>query len=148
MFPQITCLIRCIITLVAFVWLFSTVCYQMPRQMACLRICIITLVAFVQLFSTVGPVTHSDKTLCIVMQLEEAHTTHYFFTFSPMFSFKWLPFFQGQICCANILAELVELVFESSLNCLLNAALQSWLSGRWLVQILSLTSLFCTWLKI
>ena len=43
----------CIIALVAFVGLFSTVHFQMSPQMACLRGCIITLVAFVWLFSTV-----------------------------------------------------------------------------------------------
>ena len=29
MIPQIACLIRCIVTLLALVWLFSTVCFQM-----------------------------------------------------------------------------------------------------------------------
>ena len=53
MCPQIACLKGCKATLVAFVWLFSTVCLQMCPQMACLRGCIITLVAFVWLFSTV-----------------------------------------------------------------------------------------------
>ena len=51
--PQANCLNGCIITLVAFVSLFSTVCFQMCSQMTCLRGCIITLIAFVRLFSTV-----------------------------------------------------------------------------------------------
>ena len=44
---------KCRVTLLAFVWLFSTVCFQMSPQIAGLRGCIITLVAFVWLFSTV-----------------------------------------------------------------------------------------------
>ena len=43
---QLTCCRGCIITLVAFFWLFSTVCFQMCPQMACLRRCIVALVAF------------------------------------------------------------------------------------------------------
>ena len=35
------------ITLVAFVWFFSAVCFQMPPQIACLIRCVISLVAFV-----------------------------------------------------------------------------------------------------
>ena len=53
MSPQITCLWRCKVTLVAFVWFFPTVCLQMYPQMNCLRGCIVTLVAFVWLFPTV-----------------------------------------------------------------------------------------------
>ena len=53
MSPQIACLRGCKVTLIAFVWLFSTVFFQMSPQMACLRGCIITLVAFVWLFPTV-----------------------------------------------------------------------------------------------
>ena len=53
MSPQIACIRGCIVTLVAFVWLFSTVRHQMFLQIGCLRGCIITLVAFVWLFSTV-----------------------------------------------------------------------------------------------
>ena len=40
---------RCIVTLVAFVWLFSIVRFQMSPQMACLRRDIVTLAAFVRL---------------------------------------------------------------------------------------------------
>ena len=42
MCPQITCLRGCIVTLVAFVWLFSTVRFQMSLQIACLRGCKVT----------------------------------------------------------------------------------------------------------
>ena len=41
------------VTLVAFVWLFSTVRFQMCPQMACPRGCIVTLVAFFGLFAAV-----------------------------------------------------------------------------------------------
>ena len=47
------CSRKCILTMVTFVRLFPTVCFQMSPQIACLRGCIITLVTFVQLFSTV-----------------------------------------------------------------------------------------------
>ena len=41
------------IILVAFIWLFSTVCFQMCSQMACrLRGSIVTLIAFIWLFAT------------------------------------------------------------------------------------------------
>ena len=48
--PQIAFLKGCIITQVAFVCLFSTVHFQMCPQIACLRRCIITQVAFVWYF--------------------------------------------------------------------------------------------------
>ena len=48
-----TSLRRGIVALVAFVWPFSTVRFQMSPQMACPRRSIVTLVAFVWLFSTV-----------------------------------------------------------------------------------------------
>ena len=53
MLPQIAWMRRCRVTLAAFVWLFSTVSFQMLPQMACLRRCIVALVAFVWLYSTV-----------------------------------------------------------------------------------------------
>ena len=53
MSPQIACIVRSILTLVAFLWLFSTVCFQMCPQFTYPRGCIVTLVAFVWLFSTV-----------------------------------------------------------------------------------------------
>ena len=54
MSPQMAWLSWCIVTLVAFVWLFSTVRFQMSLQIICLRRGIVTLVAFVWFFSTVG----------------------------------------------------------------------------------------------
>ena len=50
---QIACIRRDIVTLIAFVWLFSTVRLQMSPQIACLRRGIVALIAFVWLFSTV-----------------------------------------------------------------------------------------------
>ena len=41
LFPQIACQRGCIVTLVAFVWLFSTVCFQMFPQIVCTRGCIL-----------------------------------------------------------------------------------------------------------
>ena len=54
MCPQIACLRRSIVALVAFVWFFSTVPFQMYPQSACLWGCIVTLVAFVWLNVIVG----------------------------------------------------------------------------------------------
>ena len=53
MLPQIDCLRRGIVALVAFVWLFSTVGFQMLPHIACMRRYVVALVAFVWLFSTV-----------------------------------------------------------------------------------------------
>ena len=50
MCTHIACLRLCIVKLAAFVWLFSTVCFQMSPKTACLRRCIVTLAAFVCLF--------------------------------------------------------------------------------------------------
>ena len=50
MCPQIACQRGCIITLVAFVRFFSTVCFRMCPQMICARGCIIALVAFLWFF--------------------------------------------------------------------------------------------------
>ena len=53
MYPQNMCMGSCKVTLVAFVWLFSAVCFQMSPQSTCIWWCIVTLVAFVWLFSSV-----------------------------------------------------------------------------------------------
>ena len=53
MSPQIACMRGCKITLVALVWHFSSVRLQMSPQIAFLRGCKVTLVAFVWPFSTV-----------------------------------------------------------------------------------------------
>ena len=47
MCPQRTWMGACKVTLFAFLWLFATVCFQIHTHIACLRGCIITLVAFV-----------------------------------------------------------------------------------------------------
>ena len=56
-----------IVTLVAFVWLFSTVCFQMFLQIACLRRALVTLVAFVWVPSNVG---HID---CMCLTFSTVH---------------------------------------------------------------------------
>ena len=50
---QLACLRGCVVTLVAFVFLFSTVRFQMHPQIACPGRCKVTLVAFFRLFPTV-----------------------------------------------------------------------------------------------
>ena len=69
MFSQIAFIWRCIIALVAFVWLFSTVRLQMSPQIACLRGCIITLVAFVWLFCTVCLQISLLVILCFILTI-------------------------------------------------------------------------------
>ena len=49
MHPQINCTRRCIFTLAALVWFFSTVSFQMCPQMSHSRRCIVALVAFIGL---------------------------------------------------------------------------------------------------
>ena len=53
MCPQIALLRRGIVALVAFIWFFPTLHFQMCPQSACIRWCKVTLVAFVWLLSTV-----------------------------------------------------------------------------------------------
>ena len=53
MSPQHVFTRRCIVALLAFVWVFSTVLFQMYPQLVCPRRCKVTLVTFVWLFSTV-----------------------------------------------------------------------------------------------
>ena len=53
MCPEIMGIKRGIVTLITFVWFFSTVRFQMCPQIACLKRCKVTLIAFVWLFSTV-----------------------------------------------------------------------------------------------
>ena len=50
MSPRKTCLNRCIVALVAFVWFFSRVSFHMSPQMACVYGCKVALVAFVWFF--------------------------------------------------------------------------------------------------
>ena len=53
MCSQISYLWGCKVTLVTFIWLFSAVCLQMSSQIACQGECKVTLVAFVWFFPTV-----------------------------------------------------------------------------------------------
>ena len=54
MCPQIVCPRRCIVILVAFVWLYSNVWFQMCPQIVCPRWCKVTLVAFVWLYDIIS----------------------------------------------------------------------------------------------
>ena len=63
MCPQIACPSRCKVALVAFVWLFSTMRFQMSFQITCLRQCKTTLIAFAWLFS--GAFSMSPQTTCL-----------------------------------------------------------------------------------
>ena len=63
--PQVACLRGCKVTLVASVWLFSTVPFQMCPQSACVRGCKVTLDAFVWLFSTVRFQMYPQTAFCI-----------------------------------------------------------------------------------
>ena len=58
MFPQIALLRRGLVTVVTFVWLFYSVRFQMLHQIACLRRGIVALVAFVWLFPHMCGKTH------------------------------------------------------------------------------------------
>ena len=86
--PQIACLRWCIVTLVAFVSLFSCVRFQMSPHMAFLRWFIVALATFVWLFSTVA------------------------FKMSPEMAFRrssivtWLHFFHFFKCVLKVLLNL------------------------------------------
>ena len=74
MSPQHVFTRRCIVALLAFVWVFSTVLFQMCPQLVCPRRCKVTLVTFVWLFSTVRfwcvlklPTSEDAKSHCIVL---------------------------------------------------------------------------------
>ena len=62
MCPQMACLRRCIVTLVAFVWFFPTVCFQMVPQMASIGRCI---VAFMWHYNIIGFFLQ-DFNICIL----------------------------------------------------------------------------------
>ena len=70
-------IVQCMIILVAFIWLFSTVCFQMCSQMACrLRGSIVTLIAFIWLFAT----------MCSQMNPQITSTRRYLVT---LIAFLW-----------------------------------------------------------
>ena len=64
--PQIAFPRGCVVTLVAFVWLFSSVCFQMSFQSAWLRGCKVTLVALICLFSNAIP-SHWNCTISFLL---------------------------------------------------------------------------------
>ena len=53
-YPRITCLNRCVVALLAFVWLCFRVSLHVSSQINCLNTCKVTLHAFVRLFSKVN----------------------------------------------------------------------------------------------
>ena len=112
-FRQIACMGRCEVTLIAFVWLFSTVRLQMCPQIVFTIACIVTLVAFVWFFSRIfkcflkSPACEDTKShwlhlfnfspLCVFKCLlkspdckdAKSHRLH-LFDFSPLCIFKWV----------------------------------------------------------
>ena len=58
--PQFTCIGSCKVTLVAFVCLLTTMCFQMWPQGTCKRGSIVALIAFIRLFPTMSPHMSSD----------------------------------------------------------------------------------------
>ena len=89
---QIACMRGRIVTLIALVWLFPTMCFQMSPQMAYLRGCIFTLVAFVYFFSAVCYQMYPQSTClrrCII-------TLATFSDFSPLCVFKCLLILSAQ----------------------------------------------------
>ena len=74
------------LSLVEFVWFFSTVCFQMSPKTACLRRCIVTLAAFVWHF----PLLVFKWVLkSPVWEYAKSHWLH-LFDFSPLCVFKWV----------------------------------------------------------
>ena len=65
MFPQIACIRRCIIALVAYVRLFSTVCFQMCDQSTFVRRCIMSLYYINLLILYPISTNLVDKRLCL-----------------------------------------------------------------------------------
>ena len=99
-YPQIPCLIGGIVTLVAFVRLFSTVCFQMSFQIACMRGSKVTLVAFVCFLPTMW------------FQMLYSHWLH-LFNFSPLCVFILRFHMSLQVVCPRgcivILVAFVQL---------------------------------------
>ena len=93
MCPQMMCIWRSIVTLVAFVWLFSRMCFQMCLQIAPPRGGIFTLVAFIW----VGDI--ASHFLCILYN--KVIIIHLFFHF------------QCVLCCAQMVASnWVKFIFD------------------------------------
>ena len=95
----------CKATLVAFIWLFSGVSFQMCSQSACMRGCKVTLVACVRLFSTVLsnvflnclPVDLHFMTFCISWHLK-FYNIWYFLTFCISWYLWYLTFCDIKQC--------------------------------------------------
>ena len=91
---EMACTIRCIIALVAFIWLFSTVCFQMSFQVACTKRCIFTLAAFAWHQDTFWPF-QKDICTCVfftqVTILKSLLHYHYFHlaVLCPKVALKW-----------------------------------------------------------
>ena len=62
---QMTSIRGCVFALVAFVLFFYAVCFQMNPQMACIRKCIFTLLAFIW-FHAISCRFHKDFHACII----------------------------------------------------------------------------------
>ena len=78
MSPQIACVGGCIVTKVAFVWLFPTVRFQMPPHIACPRECRVTLVAFVWFFHCASSSVSSN---CLSQRMDWLHSLDFFPSF-------------------------------------------------------------------
>ena len=91
MCPQMACLRRCIVTLVAFVWLFSTVRFQMCPQMACIGRCIVALVAFMWLFNPVS-IFLVDINFCILQTMIIIFKIFFHCRFVVSFALNWVKF--------------------------------------------------------
>ena len=87
MCPQIAIIRRRKVTLIAFVWRLSTMCFQMCPQLPCPNWCKVALVALVWPFSTV-------RFRCVfkwpVWEGAKSHWLH-LFGFSPLCVFKYIP---------------------------------------------------------
>ena len=129
MLPQMVCSRRSIVTFVAFVWLFSTMYFQMCFQIAFLYGCKITLVALIWLFSSVFFSYASSNCLHAMMQSHTGCTflaflrCVYFSYVSSLLLPKWMKSYIGNICLALLSPALSEwrdegsCIFPFSNNC-------------------------------
>ena len=95
MSPQIACPRGCIVALVAFVWFFSTVRFQMCPQSTCIRGCKVTLVAFVW-FNDIVRFFLQDFHICIlktkVIIFYVMLHCHCMLCFAQMVASNWVKF--------------------------------------------------------
>ena len=106
----------CIVTLVALVWLFSTVRFQMFPQRDSLDWCKVTLVALVWIFSTV----------CFKMPASENVKSHWshFFNFSPCL--KTFSHDIYSLCVFNIFSNRLSLCMQSHIGCIYSTCPHVW----------------------